>query len=113
MRRIRTSTWVLLAIFLGTLVLYLWVKPPTHSATTGDSPAGAQQSSSPASSHTQKPAPRRTAHRSPAPSATPSPHRTATPRQTVTPHPTIAPTTAPPSSPAPSPSSSATVPGTP
>jgi len=42
MRRVRTSTWVLLAIFLGTLALYLWVKPPPTSA-AGDSPTTAQQ----------------------------------------------------------------------
>ena len=47
MRRVRTSTWVLLAIFLGTLALYLWVKPPTPSA-AGDSPATAPQTSAPA-----------------------------------------------------------------
>ena len=50
MRRVRTSTWVLVAIFLGTLVLYLWVKPPPPKASatsaTGDSPAAAQQSAS-------------------------------------------------------------------
>ena len=38
MRRVRTSTWILLAVFLGTLVLYTWVKPPAPG-TAGDSPA--------------------------------------------------------------------------
>ena len=38
MGRIRTSTWVLLAIFLGTLVLYAWVKPP--APTRGEQPGG-------------------------------------------------------------------------
>ena len=47
MRRVRTSTWVLLAVFLGTLVLYLWVKPPAPS-TTGDPAGAARQAGSPA-----------------------------------------------------------------
>ena len=53
MRRIRTSTWVLLAIFLGTLALYLMVKPPSPSAVV-DGPATGQQSSSPAPSPTPR-----------------------------------------------------------
>ena len=83
MRRVRTSTWVLLAIFLGTLVLYLWVKPPTPSA-AGDSPATGPQTSAPAPapSHRPQPVPRRTPHRSPTPAVTPSLRRTATPQQT-------------------------------
>ena len=67
MRRVRTSTWVLLAIFLGTLVLYLWVKPPTPSA-AGDSPATAAADEFPGACpvtqhHGRCPGGRRTARR--------------------------------------------------
>jgi cytoskeletal protein RodZ len=103
MRRVRTSTWVLLAIFLGTLALYLMVRPPSPSAVS-DSPPAAQQRTTP----TPTPrASRRPPHRSPTPSPAASPHPTATPHQTVTPHPTIVPTSAPPTSPAPTPSATA------
>src|SRR5262249_58176491 len=98
MRRVRTSTWVLLAVFLGTLVLYLWVRPPTPS-TAGDSPAPPQQASPATRSAppTHRPRPPRTPqrtpapHRTPTPTATPSAHRTATPHPPPTPHPTTAP----------------------
>jgi hypothetical protein len=108
MRRVRTSTWVLLAIFLGVLVLYLWVKPPSPT-TAGGSSANVARTTAP--SHTRRPAPHR--HRSPAPAATPAPHRTATPRPTGTPQPTATPTTAPPTSPAPTPSATTSVTGAP
>src|SRR5262249_32521440 len=75
--------------FLGTLVLYLWVRPPVP-ATTGD-PAAAQQTSSASPSPT-RPAPRRTPHRKLAPSATPSGQRTGTPFPPVTTHPPSPPT---------------------
>jgi len=108
MRRVRTSTWVLLAVFLGALVLYLWVKSVQNAA--GDTPAVTRQSGSaaPAPSHTPQPSPRPAPHHRPSPTATP--HRTATPRQTVTPKPSIVPTTPAPTTPAPTPSG--TVPAT-
>ena len=111
MRRVRTSTWILLAVFLGTLVLYTWVKPPAPG-TASDSPAGTQQASSPTPTpdHTKRPAATRTPQPSPVPTVTPSPQQTATPRQTVTPHTTSPPATEPPT---PAPTSSETTSATP
>ena len=50
MRRARTSTWILTAVFLITLVAYLLVRPPP-AATTGVTPATTPSpSSAPATS---------------------------------------------------------------
>ena len=68
----RTSTAVLILLFVGLLVLYFWVRPDTAatSNTGQDSPQTGQQATNPpADSPTPTPAPSTT---SPSPSATPS-----------------------------------------
>ena len=88
LRRVRVSTWVLLAIFAGTLWLYLLVRPASPAAS--DSPLGTQPA------HTSSPTPTV----SPQPTATPSPSPRATqpspsPRIRSTPSPTVGATPSP------------------
>ena len=54
MRRVRTSTWILTAVFLITLVTYVLVRPP--QAATAGNPSTTGQPSSPSPSPTS-PAP--------------------------------------------------------
>jgi cytoskeletal protein RodZ len=77
--RPRTSTLVLIGLFLGFLTLYVWVRPPPMS-TTGNvqqvTPTHSQTPSTPASTHhTLSPSP----SHSTAPSVTPTPSHTPTP----------------------------------
>jgi cytoskeletal protein RodZ len=77
--RPRTSTLVLIGLFLGFLTLYVWVRP-TPMSTTGNvqpvTPAHSQTPSTPATSHhTLSPSP---SHSS-APSVTQTPSHTPTP----------------------------------
>jgi len=77
--RPRTSTLVLIGLFLGFLTLYVWVRP-TPVSNTGNvhpaTPAHSQTPSTPASTHhTLSPSP---SHSS-APSVTQTPTRTPTP----------------------------------
>jgi len=74
MRPIRTSTWILTAIFLAALVTYVLVKP-TSAATVSHSRA--RQHSATRTSAPRTPLPGAPSA-SPSPSPTPSPHSTAT-----------------------------------
>jgi hypothetical protein len=100
MRRVRTSTWILVAIFLVTLVTYLRFRPPTAHA--GSTPGVVQPSRpkpAPASSP-QKTTPRPTSQTSPAGAVSPS----------ATPPPTRVPATSPASVATPAPSASSPTP---
>ena len=87
LRRVRVSTWVLLAIFAGTLWVYLLVRPAPK---TTDSPLGTQNA------HTSSPTPTPTV--SPRPTASPTPRATQpspSPRLGRTPSPTVGATPSP------------------
>jgi hypothetical protein len=104
MRRVRTSTWILLVVFLGTLVLYAWVKPP-QASTGGDTPAARQATTAPATPAPARRASRRPPRGTPSPVATPG--RTPSAHRTATPHPTVS-ATSPTATPAPGPTPTAT-----
>ena len=103
MRRVRISTWLLAAVFLGTLVIYVLVKLPSMPAAgaTPAAPATVQPTSSPQPASTTA---------APRARTTPRPTRLTAPPSRVsstrTPHPTGTPTASP--SPAGTPVPSAT-----
>jgi hypothetical protein len=90
-QRVRTSTWILIAIFLGALTAYVYLAPPaTQTSTVGGTSTTVQPSATPTPTTT----PTATPTRSPTPTATPT--RSPSPAGTL--HQTGAPT-APASSP--------------
>lgn len=54
MRRVRTSTWILIAVFLVALVTYLLFRPP-HATSTGKTPASGVARTVPATSPSPSP----------------------------------------------------------
>ena len=97
LQRVRTSTWVLLGIFVVALVVYLLFRPPSTNA-------GTQGPLTP--SPTNTPA---TTHPSPTPTATPSPtatHPSPTPEPGSTHHSSVSPSPSPSPLGSPSPSAS-------
>ena len=97
LQRVRTSTWILLAIFLVTLAAYLVVRPESG---TSDSTAQVHSTTSP----TPSPAASR-----PTPSPTSSPkatHASPTPGLGSTPHTSVSPSPSPSPLGSPSPSAS-------
>ena len=98
MKRIRTSTWILTAIFLVAFVTYLFVKP-TPALTVQHSPARREHSVSrtPAPrtplpgtrSASPGPSPRITPSRSPSPSGSPAP--SGSPSRSGSPSPSVSP----------------------
>ena len=100
LRRVRVSTWVLLAIFAGTLWLYLLVRPASPAAS--DSPLGTQPA------HTSSPTPTPTVSPRPSPTPSPTPRATQpspTPRIRSTPSPTVGATPSPTTAGSPDPTS--------
>ena len=90
-QRVRTSTWILIAIFLAALTAYAYVAPPATTTTTTTTGGG-----TPATVHPSvTPTPARTTP-SASPTRSPTPTRSPSPAGTL--HQTGAPT-APPSSP--------------
>jgi cytoskeletal protein RodZ len=97
--RPRTSTLVLIGLFLGFLTLYVWVRPapvsntgnvqqatPTHSqtpSTPADTPTPRQHTLSPTPSHSPTPSVTQTPSHAPTP-ATSTGNGTATPTATTT-----------------------------
>lgn len=98
LQRVRTSTWVLLGIFVAALVVYLLFRPPSTNAGT---PASTQHTTSPATSHPSPTTP------TPSPKAT---HASPTPGLGRTPHSSVSPSPSPSPSPLGSPSPSASDP---
>jgi hypothetical protein len=90
-RRVRTSTWILTAVFLIALATYLLVRPPYQAPVNG-TVQPIFSSTAPATS------PAATAPTSPAPQ-TSTPHPDKTPHSDKTPHPTAVPTVVPATSP--------------
>ena len=86
LRRVRTSTWVVLAIFLVALAAYLLVRP--EPAATSDNPGP----TSPKVSHTVVPS---TARPTPTPRPTRSRTPVSRPSRTATPEPSAVPTVSP------------------
>ncbi|MGD0069847.1 MAG: hypothetical protein ABSB76_41360 [Streptosporangiaceae bacterium] len=96
-RRIRTSTWALIGVFLVTLVVYLWVKPPstpkpsysyvpvTTPATS--TPATSAPTVTPTSPRPTISSPRPSLKAGPTVSATPTPTPTSSPSSVVSPAP--------------------------
>ena len=78
LQRVRTSTWVLLGIFVAALVVYLLFRPISTNAGT---PASTQHSTAPATSRpspTPTPIPKAT-HASPTPGLGSTPHSSVSP----------------------------------
>ena len=95
LQRVRTSTWVLLGIFVVTLVVYLLFRPPSTNAGT-QGPLTPSPTNTPATSH-------------PSPTPTPSPkatHASPTPGLGSTPHSSVSPSPSPSPLGSPSPSAS-------
>jgi len=79
--RPRTSTLVLIGLFVGVFALYILVRP-TPAPAANVQPANTTPSHQPYVPKTYSPSPTRT------PTHSPSPHRTVTPRPSHTPTPT-------------------------
>src|SRR5271165_401105 len=109
--RPRTSTLVLIGLFLGVLALWVLVRPVPAPAGTGQQTVDPTPASVPSTSRpAQSPSPVRSATRSHSP--TPSPSGTRSPRPSHSPTPTTSPTygQTPTTSPTPSPTVSTPVP---
>ena len=89
-RRVRTSTWVLTAVFLVALAAYLWLGPDTAATRIPEKTPAHPAGSSTAVPSTFRP----TTKPSPTPRVTPATPvpTTSAPRLSRTPHPTVAPT---------------------